>query len=116
MKGRDQRFSFKWYGYYFEFDKIEALMQKEESGILQWQVILGRLQTSPQATLEIRLLCCSPRDGILSSDELIGRLEAFFAISPENAYLFQIVFVKDLKGFERSATAGKVIKFVDHWH
>ncbi|KAJ5793384.1 uncharacterized protein N7503_009362 [Penicillium pulvis] len=31
----------------------EALMRKDEYGILQWQVILGRPQTSPQATLQI---------------------------------------------------------------
>lgn len=29
MHGRDHRFSFKWYGAYFEFDKIEPFMQAE---------------------------------------------------------------------------------------
>ncbi|KAJ6189765.1 hypothetical protein N7519_004673 [Penicillium mononematosum] len=116
MHGRDPRFSFKWFGGYFEFDRIAAFMQEEECGILQWQIILGRLENSPQATLEIRLLRSPSRDGILSDDALIKRVEAFFIVLPENEPLFRIVFLDGLGGFERSATAGKVIKFVDRWH
>ncbi|KAJ5971873.1 uncharacterized protein N7479_001791 [Penicillium vulpinum] len=115
MRGRDHRFSFKWYASYFEFERIDALMREEDCGILQWQIILDRLESTPQATLEIRLLRSPPRDGILSNDDLIKRLEAFFLLFPENEHLFRIVFLDDLKGFERSATAGKVIKFVNRW-
>ncbi|KAJ5644201.1 uncharacterized protein N7484_006708 [Penicillium longicatenatum] len=116
LQGRDQRFSFKWNGCYFEFDKIEAVMQQDEYGILQWQIVLGKLETSPQATLEIRLFRCPPRDGILSMDELKERLGAFFVFCSQNAHLSRIVFLNDVDGFQRSTTAGKVIKFLDHWN
>lgn len=115
LRGRDHRFSFKWYGCYFEFDRIDAFMQAEECGILQWQLLLGQLESSPQATLEIRLLRSPPRYGILSDDALINRVQAFFLVFPENEHLFRIVFLDDIGGFERSATAGKVIKFVNRW-
>ncbi|KGO76099.1 hypothetical protein PITC_006420 [Penicillium italicum] len=115
MQGRDHRFSFKWFASYFEFDKIAALMQTKEFGILQWQVILDRLETTPQATLEIRLLK-HLRDGVLSDAEIKQRIEAFFLVLPENEHLFRIVFVDGLEGFERSVTARKVIKFVDRWN
>ncbi|CAG7952374.1 unnamed protein product [Penicillium salamii] len=115
MHGRDHRFSFKWYGAYFEFEKIEAFMQIEEYGILQWQIILGRLESSPQSTLEVRLLR-RPQTGGLSNDDVRHRVEAFFVFLPENQHLARIVFVDDLDGFERSVTARKIIKFVDRWN
>ncbi|KAF5879011.1 uncharacterized protein Bfra_006216 [Botrytis fragariae] len=116
MRGRDNRFSFKWYGCYFEFQRIEAFMQKKDNGVLQWQIILDRLDDTPQATLEIRLLRSPPRDGVLSAQSITERLQTFFLITPENEHLVQIVFLDSLDGFERSITAGKVIKFVDRWH
>ncbi|KAJ5712223.1 hypothetical protein N7493_008691 [Penicillium malachiteum] len=115
MHGRDHRFSFKWYGSYFEFEKIGTLLQAEECGILQWQIILDRLETTPQSTLEIRLLK-RPQGGVISDDDLKHRIEAFFLVLPENEHLARIVFVDDLEGFERSVTARKVIKFVDRWN
>ncbi|KAF7917622.1 uncharacterized protein EAE98_010038 [Botrytis deweyae] len=116
MQGRDHRFSFKWHAAYFEFQRIEAFMREKEYGVLQWQIILGRLDDTPQASLEIRLLRSPPRDDILSVQTLTERLESFFLIIPENKHLARIVFLNNLNGFERSITAGKVIKFVDHWH
>ncbi|KAJ5823600.1 hypothetical protein N7447_005940 [Penicillium robsamsonii] len=115
LRGRDHRFSFKWCASYFEFERIDAFMQAEECGILQWQLVLDRLEGTPLATLEIRLLRSPPRDGILSNDDLIKRLEAFFLLTLEDEHLFRIVFLDGLGGFERSATAGKVIKFVNRW-
>ncbi|KAJ5435621.1 hypothetical protein N7445_006506 [Penicillium cf. griseofulvum] len=115
MRGRDHRFSFKWYGAYFEFDKINDLMQTKEFGILQWQIILDRLETTPQSTLEIRLLKHS-QDGVISDDNLRHRIEDFFLMLPENEHLARIVFVSDIEGFERSITARKVIKFIDRWN
>jgi len=115
MHGRDHRFSFKWYAAYFEFDKIEAFMIAEEFGILQWQIILDRLESSPQSTLEIRVLR-RPRDGVISAGDLKHRIEDFFLVLPENGHLARVTFVDDLEGFERSATARKVIKFVDRWN
>ncbi|KAF7904799.1 hypothetical protein EAF00_002133 [Botryotinia globosa] len=116
MQGRDHRFSFKWYAAYFEFQRIEAFMRERQYGILQWQIILDRLDDTPQASLEIRLLRSPPRDDIFSVQTLTERLESFFLIIPENKHLARIVFLDNLDGFERSITAGKVIKFVDRWH
>ncbi|KAF7906960.1 uncharacterized protein EAF01_004547 [Botrytis porri] len=116
MQGRDHRFSFEWYASYFEFHRIEAFMRKKDYGILQWQIILDRLDDTPQASLEIRLLRSSPRDDVLSNCSLTERLESFFLIGPENKQLARIEFLDNLDGFERSITAGKVIKFVDRWH
>ncbi|KAJ5271623.1 hypothetical protein N7524_004892 [Penicillium chrysogenum] len=115
MRGRDHRFSFKWYGSYFEFDNVDALMRTKELGILQWQIILDKLETTPQSTLEIRLLKRS-QDGVISDDNLRRRIEDFFLILPENEHLARIVFVNDLEEFERSITARKVIKFIDRWN
>lgn len=115
MQGRDHRFSFKWYGAYFEFQKIEQFMQEEEYGILQWQIVLDRMEDTPQSTLEIRLLRSPPQEGILSAETFTERLEAFFLVFPENKHLVRIVFLVSLDGFERSVTAGKVIKFVNRW-
>ncbi|KAI3161985.1 hypothetical protein DTO039G3_8343 [Penicillium roqueforti] len=115
MRGRDNRFSFNWFSSYFEFEKIDALMRADDCGILQWQLIMDRLESTPQATLEIRLLRSPPRDGILSDDALINRFKAFFVIGSDNEELFRIVFLDNLGGFERSATAAKIIKFVNRW-
>ncbi|KAF7593642.1 hypothetical protein BBP40_011047 [Aspergillus hancockii] len=35
LRGRDRRFSFKWFCAYYEFEKIVSLMQTKRSGILQ---------------------------------------------------------------------------------
>ncbi|KAJ5650761.1 uncharacterized protein N7484_004484 [Penicillium longicatenatum] len=115
MQGRDRRFSFKWFGNYFEFEKIDSFMQVKEHGILQWQIILGQLQTSPQVTLEMRLFRSSQEE-YLSDQALIQGLMSFFTVFPENEHLFRVVFLEDLGGFERSATAEKIIKFVDRCH
>ncbi|KAF9893970.1 hypothetical protein FE257_008941 [Aspergillus nanangensis] len=117
MQGRDRRFSFKWYGVYIEFENVKALMQKREWGILQWQIILDCLPSSPQVTLELRLLRVPTDNGeFLPEEDLIGTLRNFFLVLPENEHLFQITLVKNLSGFERSSTAGKVITFIDRVH
>ncbi|THC96580.1 hypothetical protein EYZ11_003920 [Aspergillus tanneri] len=116
MRGRDRRFSFKWYGAYFEFDNMKTIMQAEDSGILQWQVILDQLESSLQPTLEVRMLRAPPCAEILSEEEVIKTLRTFFLVLPENEHFFRIVFVKDLSGFERSSTGGKVINFIDRLH
>ncbi|KAE8375733.1 hypothetical protein BDV26DRAFT_299489 [Aspergillus bertholletiae] len=116
MQGRDRRFSFKWYGAYFEFEKMKALVQAEECGILQWQVILDPAESSPLITMEVRLLRAPSQAGVLSDGELTKRVRNFFLVLPENENMFRLVFVKDLAGFERSSTAGKVINFLDRSH
>lgn len=56
LHGRDRRFSFKWFGMYFEFENILSLMQSEKTRILRWQLILASLESSPRTPLETRLL------------------------------------------------------------
>ncbi|KAI9042919.1 uncharacterized protein KD926_004709 [Aspergillus affinis] len=117
MQGRDRRFSFKWSADYTEFERLKALMQTPKWDILHWQIILDRLNSSPEVTLEIRLLRIPTHDGQLLSDEcLVKKLWEFFFIIPENQHLFQVTFLKELSGFERSSTAGKIINFVDRVH
>jgi phenylacetate-coenzyme A ligase PaaK-like adenylate-forming protein len=116
LRGRDRRFSFKWYGAYFDFENIVGLMQTEKSGILQWQVVLGSLESSPQTKLEIRLLREVDSDHIMPKDDLVKLLETFFFVMPESEHLFQITFLNSLAGFEKSSTGNKVMKFVDRVH
>lgn len=116
LHGRDARFSFKWYGCYFEFDNIVPIMQSEEWGILQWQVVLGSLESSPQTTLEVRIFRSSASDTAASETALVAALEAFFFVLPESCHLFRVAFLEDLTGFERSSTGGKIMRFVDKSH
>ncbi|KAL4786816.1 hypothetical protein BJX76DRAFT_71627 [Aspergillus varians] len=115
LAGRDRRFSFKWFGEYFDFQKITTLMQSARSGVLQWQIILDRHDSSPQGTLEIRILCAVDDGRGMSRRELVEAVETFFCVFPENRHLFEITFLSDLEGFERSSTGNKVIKFVDRF-
>ncbi|KAK3291399.1 uncharacterized protein B0H64DRAFT_366614 [Chaetomium fimeti] len=118
LRGRDGRFSFKWYGMYFEFDKLAAFMQAEERGILQWQVVLASSESSPELTLEVRVLVPSSNvgDAVAAKSELVKAIEDYFVVFPENTHLFLIKFVKDLTEFERSSTGGKVLHFIDRAH
>lgn len=116
LYGRDDRFSFKWFGSYFEFDNIVAFMQTEEWGILQWQVVLGSLDSSPQSTLEVRIFRSSADESLVPEPLLIGAMETFFFVQSENRDLFQVKFLQDLTSFDRSSTGGKILKFVDKLH
>ncbi|KAJ5301907.1 hypothetical protein PENANT_c062G04959 [Penicillium antarcticum] len=116
LAGRDRRFSFKWFGDYFEFHNLVSLMQTPGSGILQWQVILGCLESSPQATLELRLLRAASGENLLSQDEFVELVEGFFHVFPESRHLFRINMVDNLEAFERSSTGNKVMNFVDRFH
>ncbi|KAI9046319.1 uncharacterized protein KD926_004157 [Aspergillus affinis] len=117
MRGRDRRFSFKWYGVYIEFENLRKFMQTAEFAIVQWQVILDRLPESPQTTLEVRLLTAPPEDQkVVHEEKLSKAVGDFFLALPENKHLYRLVFVDRLGDFERSSTAGKVINFVDRVH
>ncbi|KAK6837668.1 hypothetical protein RU639_001335 [Aspergillus parasiticus] len=116
LRGRDRRFSFKWFGMYFEFENIVSLMQGDKTGVLQWQVILATLESSPQTKLEIRLLRQADNEHIMTKEELLNKLEKYFFILAENEHLFQVTFLDDLSGFEKSSTGNKVMKFVDKVH
>jgi phenylacetate-coenzyme A ligase PaaK-like adenylate-forming protein len=120
LHGRDRRFSFKWFAMYFEFDKLTAFMQAEEWRILQWQVVLGNLDSSPELALEVRVLlpavAQAANNGLAPESRLVEALETYFMVEAENRHLFRIKFLKDLTEFERSSTAGKVMQFIDKTH
>lgn len=116
LYGRDRRFSFKWYGEYFVFDKIEALMRTEELGIMQWQIVLSYMESTPEIAIEIRVFRPMPDDGdrrVIAADELVETLKKTFGFLPSNAHLFRVTFVRSHEEFERSKTGNKVIKLVD---
>lgn len=116
LHGRDGRFSFKWYGSYFEFDNLTSFMQAKEWGILQWQAVLGSLESSPQVTLEVRILPSSVKDLLAPETGFMKAIETFFFVEEENRHLFQVKFLEDLTEFKRSSTGGKVLRFVDKVH
>ncbi|KAJ5375416.1 hypothetical protein N7517_007422 [Penicillium concentricum] len=115
LGGRDRRFSFKWFGEYFNFDEIENLMQTEGSGILQWQVILDSFDSSPQSTLEVRMLRAAAGDGVLDKETFVNLVDNFFFVFPENRHLFRVNFLDDLEGFEKSSTGNKIMKLVNRF-
>ncbi|KAI8654504.1 hypothetical protein NCS57_01196000 [Fusarium keratoplasticum] len=115
LQGRDSRFSFTWDGEYIEFDKLKTLMSGASFGVLQWQVILDKMEPSKEASLEIRMLCAERNETLLSRQEIIDRLHAFLYIYSSNQHRFRATFVDDLDGFERSETGRKVIKFIDRF-
>ncbi|KAI1391877.1 uncharacterized protein F4822DRAFT_108410 [Hypoxylon trugodes] len=118
LAGRDRRFSFEWDGDYVEFEELTFLIESPECGVLQWQVVLDKMQPSLESSLEIRLLC-SPRENeslLIYEYVLIDRIRAFFHVYSANEHRFHIVLVKNLDDFERSTTGRKVIKFIDRYN
>jgi phenylacetate-coenzyme A ligase PaaK-like adenylate-forming protein len=112
LYGRDRRFSFDWDGAYFDFGVLGEVMQQDDLGILQWQVILDRTESSPESLLEIRLLCC--QDPVYR-EAAIDQLRYFFDVTGGNEHRFRVVFVEGLDGFELSETGRKVVKFVNRF-
>ncbi|OQE43299.1 hypothetical protein PENCOP_c003G06446 [Penicillium coprophilum] len=115
LGGRDRRFSFKWFGEYFNFEEIENLMQTEGSGILQWQVILDSFDSSPQSTLEVRMLRAAAGEGVMDRNTFVALVETFFFVFPENRHLFRVNLLDDLEGFEKSSTGNKIMKLVNRF-
>lgn len=111
LEGRDRRFGFDWDGFCIEFENVAAMMSKEDFGVLQWQVILHKMEPSQEAGLEIRVLCSSKSAEVKCTTEL----RHFFHVYSANEHRFRIVYVDGLDGFERSATGRKVIKLVDRF-
>ncbi|OXV08597.1 hypothetical protein Egran_03637 [Elaphomyces granulatus] len=112
LYGRDQRWSFKWQGEYFEFESLRQIMQREDWGVLQWQIVLRSELSSCTDHCEIRLLRGASNNGQIPDMELEQELRKVFVVTPINACLFHVKFV-ELQGFERSVTGGKVMRFVD---
>jgi len=110
LQGRDRRFSFTWDDSDTSFDILATLLSEDKYGVLQWQVILSKMEPSLEILLEIRLLC---KDGMASHDALVSRLMTFFDVSPASERKFKVTFAEGIDGFELSKTGQKVIKFVD---
>ncbi|KAI4594992.1 hypothetical protein KJ359_007243 [Pestalotiopsis sp. 9143b] len=117
LYGRDHRFSSTWNGEYFEFSVLASIMNNPHFGVLQWQVILDKLEPSMEAALTVRLLLPSMADAERKTpahqQALFDQLRTFFCVDTTSEHRFQIVLVDDIAGFERSATGNKVIKFID---
>ena len=116
LYGRDRRFSFEWDGMYFEFENLATLLNAEECGVLQWQLILDRLKSSPRSTVEIRILRPSTNPSLLSEEALSERIKAFFNVYSGSKDRFSVTFINDRKEFVRSSTGDKIIKFVDRFN
>lgn len=113
--GRDKNVSFNWGSNYFHYDSIHKMMQTEEFGILQWQLVLG-WQEGLQGveSMEVRILRESPETAkhpLLSEEEVAARIKLSFLVIT-NPY-FRVVTVNDVNDFERSETGRKVIRMVD---
>ncbi|KAL6862028.1 hypothetical protein J3F83DRAFT_716848 [Trichoderma novae-zelandiae] len=116
LQGRDRRVSFDWDGEYIQFEDMAALMNNEECGILQWQIILDKLEPSLESLLEIRLMCSPRTSRVLSREALIARIKGFLHVISTNEHRFKTTFVDELDGFVRSSTGRKVIKFVNRYN
>lgn len=114
LQGRDRRFSFQWDGDYFEFNGLNDIMSETSHGVLQWQVILDKEETSQDVILEVRLL---PSSHIKALGEFRTALEdhvrSFLRVDAQNEDRFRFVSVRDLTDFVVSSTGKKVIKFVN---
>lgn len=116
LQGRDKRISFDWDGDYIQFEDMAALLNNEECGILQWQIMLDKLEPSLESCLEIRLMCSPRTSRVLSEKALIDRIKGFLRVMSTNDYRFKTTFVDKLDGFVRSTTGRKVIKFVNRYN
>lgn len=117
-RGRDGRFSFEWAGEYVEFDGLTALMNDEKLGILKWQVILNKMETT-ESMLEVRVLLGLLQDSAAASrrESLVEeRIWRFCHVIEGNKYRFRLQFVDSLGEFELSTTGNKVVRFVDRFN
>ncbi|KHN94384.1 uncharacterized protein MAM_07700 [Metarhizium album ARSEF 1941] len=116
FQGRDRRFSFEWDGEYLDFAGLTALLNAEECGVLQWQIILDKLEPSLESSLEVRLLRSPPSAKLLPEQDLAEQIRTFVHAYSANEHRFRLVLVENLDGFERSSTGRKVIKFIDRYN
>lgn len=116
LYGRDRRFSFEWDGTYYEFEKLATVLNAEGCGVLQWQLILDRFEASLSSTIELRLFCSSDTSSMMSKKELLECINFFFGVFPGNEERLSVTFLSDRKGFVRSNTGDKIVKFVDRFN
>jgi hypothetical protein len=85
-------------------------MQREDLGVLQWQLILSDDEASHAHHCEVRILRGTTDK---PDDEVAEILARVFEVTPVNAPLFHVTFLGGTRGFERSSTGNKVMRFVD---
>lgn len=117
LQGRDRRFSFEWNGCYFEFRNLDALMNDAKFEILQWQVILDKMELSKNRLLEIRILAPQQETNSgLDRRELIeNRIRGFFQVDDAHGDAFRLTFVDSIHEFDLSTGGRKVVKFIDRF-
>ena len=114
LYGRDKRFSFKWLGDYYEFQRLDMVINSPEWGVLQYQIIISNdVVVEGSDKLELRMLRRAESEGILSEAELKGRLHDAFYLTFHTEKFFRPVFLRELGGFQRSPTSGKIVRFID---
>ena len=114
LYGRDQRFSFKWLGEYFELSMLSQELQRKDWGILQWQIVIeDDREWKGSDTLELRLMRRKLDGKVVTDDTLVECLKPIFFLTPLNERLFRATFLDDVREFERSKTSNKVVKFID---
>ena len=114
LHGRDKRFSFKWVGEYFDFEALDRVMQTEEWGILQWQIIIETGKDwEGSDSLELRLMRRLDDGNILTKEKLLECFYHTFFLNVLNEKLFAAVFLDNLDGFVRSETSNKIVPFID---
>ncbi|KFA72015.1 hypothetical protein S40288_07661 [Stachybotrys chartarum IBT 40288] len=116
LYGRDRRFSFEWDANYIEFATLTKLLSQDTSGVLQWQVVLDKMEPSMECSLEVRLLCSNHTGLATFETNLVDRIETFFHVYHGNRHRFRIVFMKDSAGFKRSDTGRKIIQFINNFN
>lgn len=116
LHGRDRRFSFEWDGEYLEFSQLNALLNDVQSAVVQWQVVLSRIEQTAEKLVEVRLLRSNSSSNSISQEGLTQRIETFFHVYSGNRHQFKLVYLEDDSTFQRSETARKVLKFVDNFN
>lgn len=117
LQGRDRRFSFEWNGCYFEFRNLDALMNDAQFEILQWQVILDKVELSKNRLLEIRILAPQREtsSGLGRREAIENRIRGFFQVDDSHGDAFRLIFVDSIHDFDLSTGGRKVVKFLDRF-
>ena len=114
LYGRDQRFSFKWLGEYWDFAELNRVMQTETLGILQWQIILRNDdEWEGSDCCEVRLLRRPLGEGTMGDTGLVGYFKGVFKLESMNERFLKVICVDQVEDLDRSPTSNKVIRFQD---
>jgi phenylacetate-coenzyme A ligase PaaK-like adenylate-forming protein len=116
LHGRDRRFSFEWDGEYLEFSALNAMLNDTRSRVLQWQVVLDKMEPSKEQLLKLYILRSAETADGISKEDLVHQIKTFFHVFSANCSRFKLVFLEDNSTFKRSETSRKIIKFVNNYN